>query len=113
MTFHFIVRKLIILSLHEEKDTYFLLSYNEACELENPTFLCTAPAPEHDLYGNPLYASYIASHPSGLAVVLGNLNTHILHCLIAFAICTYLLCTVLRMEFKYSDLVILTRCCHP
>jgi hypothetical protein len=62
LEFHYVICKIIFLTYVEKKDSYFLLCYTEAGELETTTFLSTRIAGE--------LPPKIKSHPSGPVAIL-------------------------------------------
>jgi hypothetical protein len=62
VAFHYVICQIIVLSLFEKNDSYFLLCYSEAGELETSTFFRNAS----DGKGRPS----LASHPSGYVAVI-------------------------------------------
>ena len=70
VTFHHVISKIIVLTYNKEEDSFFLLCYCEAGELESSTFCCNLS----DGKGRP----YLTSHPNGpVAVVRENSITFI------------------------------------
>ena len=62
LAFHYVICKIIVLTYVEKKDSYFLLCYTEAGELESTTFFSKRISGE--------YCPRIKSHPSGPVAVL-------------------------------------------
>lgn len=70
VAFHYLICKIIVLTYNREKDSFFLICYSEAGELETTTFFCNLS----DGKARP----YITSHPSGpVAVVRSKSITYI------------------------------------
>ena len=69
VAYHYVIRKTIVLTYVEKNDSYFLLCYTEAGDLETSTFFCKRINLEF---------IKITSHPSGpVAVVMGKSITFI------------------------------------
>ena len=61
VAYHYVIRKIIVLTYVEKNDSYFLLCYTEAGDLETSTFFCTRIDYER---------INITSHPSGPVAVV-------------------------------------------
>ena len=62
VAYHYVIRKIIVLTYVEKNDSYFLLCYTEAGDLETSTFFCKRIGSE---------CIRITSHPSGPVAVVG------------------------------------------
>ena len=65
MAFHYVIRKIIVLTYAHRKDSYFLVSYTETGEPETPTFFCKRD--DADYSG---LKPFITSHPCGPVAVV-------------------------------------------
>jgi hypothetical protein len=63
LVFHYVICKIIVLTYVEKKDSYFLLCYTEAGELESTMQFCKT------MDGQTMYPQ-IKSHPSGPVAVV-------------------------------------------